>query len=826
MAIYGKTSWGRAHYSGFRRGQRGVESGFADLGAYIEASRTLETDLPAEVLGNLIKDLPAVLQAVDPVDLPASIEAIASVDLPATTVPIPGVDLGAYGGGHPPEDISAYVGTLPPVDLGAELRPTKEGTPEDLGAALTQVGAFVGLPAFMRIATSGLKDLEARIRVIADREKDLPANIHGWVEVDIPAYIKVQFIKDATAIIAGWAREVEFNLPAVIRRADAGSIDMGVDPVRAVVSTHTSDKLPNLDKVSKPFFENRYMVGTKYAGLAFVALEPIFGIFPDLHAEIVVRELTRTNMSAFLRPAFRSTNDLITALNSVSSFVTINKVILELVPLINMNAELVRTGGFLGLKGTIRPSYKGQTGTSDDAGFSFTATSYKFFLGTSRGLFIPPQPGPTLKIETYTNNHPTPDLHATLEGWHVSDFGAYLKEYPYSPISAYVNAWDLVHISHLPAQIGTFNPSDLYAYLNPFGAWYDLNSELIVQGQIGDLAAEVNPSINPLAYSVVTVSTKPFANLGAIINYESYVRCAVTSAVVGLSAFVKPIVTGTAANQLDLTASLISGRIELDLPAEIVGRKRTRVRTLALTFRAKTRDSERIRGSITPVAPTFYDVAASITGLLHEVDLPAEITPIRYSPHDVDFTAVEKVANLDSGDIKDVLVSFRSSVSFYVYDEVTEAVYATDRGTWTIDLRSLIRDEAFFDRSALNRELVISNIQEFYSLDDAIRYALTVLCERQQRSLSATVTALGQITDLGVDMGIIGSDRMSNLTTKLVAVANSPDITAYINTSNQSSGLQGILATATARYAENSISLGGSVSGSIVDDLGAEITAS
>lgn len=823
MAAYGKTSWGRAHYSGFRRGQSGVESGFADLGAFIEANNQGEADLSAEILTSLIKDLPAALSAIQPEDLGATLEVNPGADLPASTVPIPGVNLGAIGGGHFPEDLPATLAAVLPVDLGAELRPVDSDT-ADLGASLVKSGDIKHMLAYVKAATRVTEDLNARIRVVAHGTKDLQGIIQGWVEVDLAASIGAQHVDDIRAILLGFARLQEANLPAVIRRVDKQEADLGVSPLKAVVSTHTSDKFPNLDKVNKYFFENRYMLGTRGAGLALLTLEPIFGIFPDLHAEIFARDFFRENIGAFLRPVFPGSRDLNTILTSVVPYVNINKIILELIPLINMDAELVRVGDFLGNRANITPVHKGVTGTADDAGFVSTATTYKFYLGTNRGLFVPPEIVSEIRIETFTNNYPTPDLHGTVTGWHAADMGAYIKDYSFSHLSAEIRSWELDHISHLSASIGTFNLHDLMASATPSGAWEDLYAQLDVGGQVADLPTTLIPSINPLAYNVVSVSTKPFAGLGAIINYESFVRCAPTSALKALSAFIKPIVTGTLDNQSDMSASIISGRIILDLGGDIIGRKRTRIQTLNLTFRAKTRGSERIRGSITPVGKGLSDVAAQITGILHESDMPASLTPIRFTPHDVDFTATEKVVNLNSGAIKDVLISFRSQVHFYVYEEVTDAVYSTDRGTWAIDLRSLIRDESFFDRSLLNREYVVTDLQEFYSLDEALRHALVFLCERQQFALGATLTARGAINDLGVQIGIIDADRMSNLPSKLVAVGNSPDIAALINTSGQLSMIETVAASVTPEHVENEDYIGGSITGNIVNDLGAEIT--
>jgi hypothetical protein len=218
-------------------------------------------------------------------------------------------------------------------------------------------------------------------------------------------------------------------------------------------------------------------------------------------------------------------------------------------------------------------------------------------------------------------------------------------------------------------------------------------------------------------------------------------------------------------------------------------------------------------------------MAASITGLLHEFDLPATLTPLVFTPHDVDFTALENVHNLVTGDIKSVLFSFRSQVHFYVFEEVTSAVYATDRGTWAVDLRSLNRDASFFDRSLDNREFVFTDVSEFASLDEAIRSAIVILCERRQNNITASLVPRGAISDLAVQIGITSGDRLLHLPAKLVAVLNSPDLSALINTGQQTSDLLAMSASVTPENVESTGDLLSSIIAKNDTDLLAEITA-
>lgn len=785
--------------------------GTANLGATLQPFRS--------------EDISALLEAISAVDLSAILQTIPGADLPTIVQPIPGVDLGAFGGGHPPADIGGPICAIPPLDMPVFIRGGFSDT-ADLSTSLTQIGFFEGLQAILNVALPGSDDLGATMRVIAQGTKDLLALLQPIHNKDLPASIITQRVFDTRAIIAGVSAGNTFNLPAIIRQGFSGATNLGVAPIKAVVSTHTSSKLPNLDKVSRPFFQNRYVFGSSGAGLFLLTIEPVFGIFPDLHAQIFAQGFFRDNIRGFIRAAIPGTKDLTTLMTSVVPFVNINKILLSLIPLINLPGDLIQVGGFKPIRGSITPRYSVSTGTADDAGFITTASSYRFYIGTGRGLFIPPQVIPELRITTYRNNFPRPDLHATIEGWYVGNLGASISDYPFSALPATVRAWDLDHIKELTAAIGTFNISDMGASVTPSGGFEDFGGSLTTQGAVSDITASLISFINPLAFNVVSVSTMPLKDIGAIINYDLVRRCAPVSAISSLSGYIKPLVSGTDETRQDLPAELNVLRIVLDMGAEIIGRKRTRISVLGLTFRSRIRASERMRGSITPVTPTFSDMSASISGLLHEVDLPATLTPLRFEPNGADFTAQEQVVNLSTGDVKSVLLSFQSQVSFYVFEEIASAVYSTDRGTWAIDLRSLIRDDSFFDRSLNNREFTIDEVAEFASLDEAIRSAIVVLCERRQETITASITPRGAIRDLGVQLGIISGDRLLDLSSKLVAVSGLPDIAALINTSTETSDLTRMAASITPETTETSGDLASSIIANNDTDLLAEITAS
>lgn len=802
--------------------ERDFISDSADLGASIDVEGPPYKDLPASLQPQYTEDLAALLTSVAGFDLPAAIEAVGSVDLPATMESIPSVDLGATGGGHFPEDISASMSITQPENLTAYIRQGFEGT-KDLSAQIQQIGQVEDLGAFLRQTTAGEKDLG--VKILPKRPIDLFADIHGFEKYDLSASLITQRIRDMYAIVWGWAREVEKDLPAWLRITTEGTKDLPVSGFKAVKSTHTSDKVPNLDRVAKSFFNNQYLFGTHGAGIFKLTLEPIFGYFPDLHAEINALRFLNDDITAFIRVADPGNLDLGSQITSVTSAVNINKVSLTFRPAVDLEASLTQVGAFNRLRAAIVPVHHAQTGTADDARFVTTATSYRFLLGTTGGVFIPPNQLPVLKVTTWRNDFSLPDLHATIQGWGEYNLTASIAIQPFIELAASLSALDIDHLSDFSAYLVPNHVKDIAASLTPGGFFEGLAASITSTGEIEDLPASLLAIISPLAHTVVPVSTQPFRDIGALINYDSLVKCAPSSAIKDLAASLRPLVGGTTETMTDLPASLNSLRLIDDLSADITGRKRTRIRVLTLNFRAAARDSDSIIGIVTPLRKVEIDLLASVSGLSHEFDLPSSITPVRYLQDDVRFVGSESLVDIEGGaDIKTVLITFRSQVSSYVYEQVSSSVYVTDKGTWAIDLTSLVEDTSFFDLSGDTRSFKLDDVSEYYSIDEAIRAALVILCERRQANLSASLTAGGAFKDLPVSMEVTAIDQFSDVKGAIVSVLNSPDLSASINTGNQSSGIKALtsLITPITNTEENLLA---SVTGNIINDLSASVTA-
>lgn len=799
-------------------------SAVADFSASIEGMLAVFIeDITGSLRSYSYSDITAAVNGVAGFDLIAQLESIPSVDLPAALTPIPGADLPTFAGGHFPVDIEAAINVVQPVDISGYVR-SGESAQEDLQAGLTQRGYINDIDSFIRGYLRSSSSLSARI--IVRTPVDLSARMHGYVVSDLQANIITQRIKDMRGILWGRVREAVVDFRSSLRSSAGGQKDLPVLPVKAVVSTHTSDKVRNIERVAKSFFENRYVFGTSSAGIFRLVLEPVYGDFPDLHGYIYAQQFFRENISAFIRPASPDARALASSLEAVTPFINLSKVMLKLQPLSELSSSFVPSGGYKNIRALARPVHKGITTTASDAGYTSTASSYKFVLGTANGIFIPPIKTPEMRLTTYRNDSLTPDLHASLSGWGSSDLGASIRDYPYSALGGFLNALSLDHLSNISARIAPHRVQDLAAALAVSGSLGDMRAEIEGSGAISDLTGSLLAYINPAIYSSLYVSTQPFSDMSAYINYSSIAHCARTSASTAIPAYVRAVVGGQDSNRSDLPGYLNALHLQLELPASVLAHKRTRVSILNLYFRANSRGTNAIPSSIVPVVQSFLGLAASVRGLSHEFDLSATLTPVRYVLPDVPFTLLERVVDTEGfSEEKEVYVRFHSQVGEYVYEQATGSIYSTDRGTWAIDVRTLLNSGTFFDLSASNRKVKLTALSEYYSIDEALRAAISLLCDYHQDDIYADVTASGSVASLSAAVDAVDSSRFSDIKSVVAAVLTPPDLSASVNTDSVKSSYA-ILKSIINPAINTRENLEASVNGYNVGDLSASVASS
>lgn len=784
--------------------------------------RDAEANLPAILYPLHTSDITADTYGIPGEDLPASLQPIPYAPLIGILTSVPYVSLRASAGGHFPEDIYASMVITQPVDLPAFIRQANSGT-SDLGGSIIQQGYFSNLPADIRSFVQSSKDLPASL--IVRQTPDIYASIRGWVESDITASLITQREKSIIGIINGWVREAHLDLPAVIRRTDPGTFDLPVYPLWAVISTHTSDKPPNIHKPMHTFPNNKYLLGSRTKGLYLLTLEQVYGIFPDLHASISVLELSRKDLGAYLKTFSRRTSDLPAETIGVNPYININKIKISLVPSLSITASIFTSSGFKGIGALINPRITHSTGTSPTAGYSVISVAFNFYIGTNKGLIIPPRETPSLRVETYQNDHPTPDLNAYVKGFHITELTAYLRVYPYSTITAYVKVLDESHINSIRAILIPARISDLIASIASKGSYLDISASLVPHGAFKDLSARIIPTIDVLSRTIIPVSIKPFLDLFATVNFDLNVSCGFSSGLFEIGAFIRAFAKASGSDSVDMNASIDASNGSSGIRADIIGRKRSRIRLLNLSFRSMTRSSLAISGILVPLVSAYSDLSASIRGMFHEIDLTASINVIRLKRHQITVSNKETVVDLNIANrVKEVLISFHSGVGYYVYEDIANAIYETDYGTWGLNLKTLLRDNNFYDKNLLNKAVEMTDLSDFYTLDEAIRFAVVLLTEGNKLDLPASITGIGVVHSIRASISVLSSDRNSSINAKIFPVVNMPDIMAAINTGNGGSGYLAISAATTPLHPGNN-DLVSTIVGNISEDLQAYINS-
>ena len=379
----------------------------SDLSAHIFSFGSIFTGIPVDVQATLqphnLEDLQAIVATIDAVNLPAQVESIPGINLPGQADPVASINLGATSGAHPPEDVAAYIASVFPVDMEVFIRGGFSDTLQ-LAASIVQSGQVGDMQAVVTVASTTVKDIIGSLRVIGRGVNDLPAQVQPHRLVDLPASIITQRIRDVRAIITG-VSQIHSDLHASIARIDSASF--------------------------------------------------------DIIGHIAAKFIDIVDVTAALHVVGLGGTDIPSSLTSVAPFININSVILKLVPLINLDADLTSFGGFLETRASITPVHTTSTETAEDSGFLTTASSYRLYLGTTRGFFVPPQNIPKIVTTTHSNEHDLPDLHATIAAWNQADLSAAISVYPSTDVPATLYSLDLDHLSNLSAGIGVYWPKDV-----------------------------------------------------------------------------------------------------------------------------------------------------------------------------------------------------------------------------------------------------------------------------------------------------------------------------------------------------------------------------
>jgi len=746
---------------------------YKDLFATVGLVAKGTADLYASITSTNYEDILASLTTIPYSAIVGIITTIPPKDLPTSLTPVPPKDLYASGGGHLPKDLLADLTVQQPFPLLAWIRVGGEGT-EDLGGSITGTGGYYDLLVRIKSMTAGKKDLP--VSITARVPKDIIGYITGWRESDILADITGVRV----SYIGGYIKPVHTgntkDLSVFIRTGYAGVEELDVY-IAGVISAHTTDKPVNYHLFSE--FPDQVLIAQR-GGLSIMRLEVVRGVFPDLHATITGTPFFTKNLLAFIRPNFLEGVDLSASIYAVTQSINITKLLINIVNVSDISVFISAFSGYNPLAANIRGTASVNTNTPSGSGWVYTSTSIRFYLGTNKGLVIPNRVQSVIRPEVFLNYSLTPDLWAYVYGWETTELSASIGVQLFSVFPASITALDFSHISNLSASVVSIYTYDLLASVSGVGGFSDLSSDISPVGGAFDLSASIRPYLKILGFRLIAVETQPFLDLRAILNPIG--ACGYTSTISNLTAFIraqtKPVGQG------ELYASIFPYTDRLDISASIIGRRKVLYKFVDVSFRARTRLSSSISAILVGVGNGTGDLVASITGLYHESDITADITPVRYyirTRDPVGTIDIYREQGLNAYLYKTLELTFASRVLDYIYDAVDNAVYPIGDGKWVLDVSELTLVDSFFDRSPLDRKKSLGDITEYDSIDEAIRAVIVLLTEGYSSDMTASITATGGYSAISALVIPQKRDKVSDLYASVTLVTNLPDLYASIS---------------------------------------------
>lgn len=745
--------------------------------SYIYANITPIIDTYADLLASIVStytyDINGSLAAVPPEDISGSLVCTPPSDIQARIEGYGPKELNAFCGGHLPKYLTASLLVNQPKPLYAYIIAGGSST-FDLSASVTASGGWSNISARVDAGFYSSSDVGALL--IPRVPVDLVCGMHGWQLSSIAASIEGCYSNDIGGYITGWKRENEYNLPSFIRSTTAGSDDVETF-IYGWIHAHTTDKPYN--EHLWHLFKNGVLLG-QFGGLTRLTLEPVRGIFPDLHATITGRPFYTSEFRAFIRPGIPTHKDLSASLSAVTDTINISKVTLNFVNIKDLSVYISAFSGIGPLSANIRGIVNAQTGTPSGAGWVRTSYSVKFYIGTNKGLFIPPAQTSVLRPDYFINKSDTPDLWAYAYGWDRISLSASISIQPYSNVLGTITPQDLSHISYLLGSIQPYTLSSIAASITASGGFSDLATSISVAGEVSTLGASIYPYVKILGYRIIPVETKPFLDMRAIINPAA--SCAGTSSYRDLSVFIRA--GSVASSQGYLYASIYPRTDIIDMGVSITGRIFTRMDVMTLAFRTRTRSSSGVSAVLTGIGRTYLDLVSSIKGVPHEKNLGASVVAARYkisTDGPLDNIKVYKEDGQYVYLYKELSLALSSQVKTYIYDSIDKMLYPIDGGRWALNLSEFTELDDFYSRDENDRTRDIDSLEGYDSIDEAIRAAISILTERRRSDIGASISASGGFSSLGVFIEGKYADRVIDLGASISQVESIPYLYASIS---------------------------------------------
>ena len=382
-----------------------------------------------------------------------------------------------------------------------------------------------------------------------------------------------------------------------------------------------------------------------------------------------------------------------------------------------------------------------------------------------------------------------------------------------------------------------------------FGEYIAHQADLL-KGQIESIdSVSLSGIITPRVFyieSSLPINTYPFEELRASINGDI---CDYSSYFSDLRAIIKGIYP------CDLSASLIGHQGQYVLTSdeiEIFAKNSVDVADWIFTIIKQPTFAEDGITLILTSSP-LGDLGGYIEGIHYNADLSGSITPRYVSPVARKDIEIGEWVNTRTGDRKLVKIKFRGAAQNFYYSSEGNTTYPLN----SLDNLEIIVEtykiEGSSDNSLLAtkqnvRQHKINKLEDFDSIDSAIKYAIMCAAGELNGELTGYIKAVGKIEEIQGDISGLDSRFLRDLKGSVVAVGQDPilhgsisgsggikDLTSYVEstypsiTSSIFTDSYGIRYKPTLVVHSNgdySVTLTIVPSGVIIDDNSPDLTAS
>lgn len=313
------------------------------------------------------------------------------------------------------------------------------------------------------------------------------------------------------------------------------------------------------------------------------------------------------------------------------------------------------------------------------------------------------------------------------------------------------------------------------------GAQYTSNIENILNGNIyGELPSSLYAVITPKVFfidSTIPINTYPFANLRAVINASS---CGFDS----LYQDLQVSIYGIAANKLEASIIGVAGQYALTgNDIEILIKQAVAVENWMFLITKSPVIVDSSMELIFTNSP-LSDLVASITAVPNSADLAASVSPAYFPTVYREGVPIGEWVNTETGETKLIKIYFKGSVSSFYYSSIAHKTYAESPfDSLDIEVETYRRtsgEQGLLTQKVKSHTHTLKNLQEFPSIDEAIKFGILMAASEMYSSLGAYIEARGYAEDISATISAPIPGRYKDIKCELIAVEDSPDLEATI----------------------------------------------